>query len=353
MRLLQGNYKMNLDKNLFKSYWHLVCHKNEIAQDGDYVKFNTPLGDIVLFNDAKKIVAFDNKCAHRGTKIYQNNFGNQLNSCPYHKWTYRNSQLIIPDKYKFENCNINDVDIKKYQLALCGDFVFVGINPIFELEEQLGKDISDKIKNISFDIDKRIDFNRYDFNSYWGIAIENALEPNHLPFVHSKTLGLLGLGEGENVINGINSSIYFPIENQRIKKQLESFKKFFQINFQYKGYMCIYMFPFSMITSTFGYSYSVQNFFPSLRDENTTNFTSRLLTTKLSNEKYDQILSSFFESTININRTVFEEDHEICKLIPRDSWSIEPLKYMSTDEIKINHFRQICRDFTLSIEKNI
>jgi hypothetical protein len=113
------------------------------------------------------------------------------------------------------------------------------------------------------------------------------------------------------------------------------------------------MFPFSMITSTFGYSYSVQNFFPSLRDENTTNFTSRLLTTKLSNEKYDQILSSFFESTININRTVFEEDHEICKLIPRDSWSIEPLKYMSTDEIKINHFRQICRDFTLSIEKNI
>jgi hypothetical protein len=108
-----------------------------------------------------------------------------------------------------------------------------------------------------------------------------------------------------------------------------------------------------MLSSTFGYSYSLQNFFPSACNKNETNFTSRLLTSKLSRENYSQIMESFFESTAKVNRKVFEEDHEICKLMPSDSWSMEPLKYASELEEKIVHFRSMCRDFTLSIEKNI
>ena len=37
-------------------------------------------------------------------------------------------------------------------------------------------------------------------------------------------------------------------------------------------------------------------------------------------------------------------DHEICKLIPRDSWSMEPLKYASEVEAKIDHFWPIMRN---------
>ena len=99
-----------------------------------------------------------------------------------------------------------------------------------------------------------------------------------------------------------------------------------------------------MISSTFGYSYALQNFFPSATNEHETKFTSRLLISKLSSKNAAQILEPFFESTAKINRKVFEEDHEICKLIPRDSWSMEPLKYASEVEAKIDHFRQLCRN---------
>jgi len=50
----------------------------------------------------------------------------------------------------------------------------------------------------------------------------------------------------------------------------------FNISDQHEGYQSIYLFPFTMLTSTFGYSYSLQNFFPS-QESNKTFFYSRLL----------------------------------------------------------------------------
>jgi hypothetical protein len=40
---------------------------------------------------------------------------------------------------------------------------------------------------------------------------------------------------------------------------------------------------------------------------------------------------------------VFEEDHSICKIMPTDSWSPEPLEFISEQEVKIAHFRDLCR----------
>ena len=55
-----------------------------------------------------------------------------------------------------------------------------------------------------------------------------------------------------------------------------------------------------------------------------------------------KIVAPFFESSARINEMVFNEDHEICKLMPRDSWSSSPLKFPSKQEEKIAHFRQLC-----------
>ena len=334
---------MNFDSSLFTNYWHLICHKNELSNDGDFVKFDTPIGDVVLLNDMGNVVAFDNKCPHRGAKIYTEDSGNQTASCKYHRWAYRNSKIIVPDKHRFVDCDIDNADLNKYQIAWCGEFIFLGVKPRFELSEQLGS-VAEILEKISFGIDGRSDLNRYNFSCYWAISVENALEPYHIPMVHPQTLASLRLEDGENIFNKFNSIWYAPVGNLKLKKQLASFRKFFDIQYQYEGYMSIYIFPFTMLSSTFGYSYSLQNFFPSVSSQNETKFTSRLLTSKLSSEKYSQILEPFFESTADINRKVFDEDNEICKLIPHNSWSMEPLKYASEVEEKINHFRQMCRE---------
>ncbi|MEI6745901.1 MAG: Rieske 2Fe-2S domain-containing protein, partial [Methylococcaceae bacterium] len=170
---------MKLGKDLFINYWHLICHKSELANDKDYLKFNTPIGDVVLFNDMGDIVAFDNKCPHRGATFFKDDFGNQTVSCPYHRWAYRNSKLIVPDKQNFIDCDIENADLNKYRLEWCGDFAFLGIEPKFELHEQLGNDFVEILKKVSRNITRRHDFNRFDFLSHWAIAVENALEPYH------------------------------------------------------------------------------------------------------------------------------------------------------------------------------
>jgi phenylpropionate dioxygenase-like ring-hydroxylating dioxygenase large terminal subunit len=339
---------MQLDNHFFNSFWHLVCHRRELQASGDYVRFDTPSGEVVVFNDSGNVIAFDNRCPHRGARIYSSDFGNQAASCKYHGWTYKNGEIIVPNKDDFGSCNIESAHFNTYSLDWCGDFIFLGIAPVSKLYDQLGN-VAEILENISFNIDLRHDFDRYQYECYWPLAVENALEPYHISMVHPQTLATLNLENGENVFNGCNSIWYSPIGNSKIRKQLSGLKKLLNIDFQYEGYMSIYMFPFTMLSSTFGYSYSLQNFFPVAGNVERTNFTSRLLTTNAASINASQILKPFFDSTSTVNRMVFKEDHDICKIMPRDSWSAEPLMFPSDSERKIVHFRETCKKFAVTI----
>jgi phenylpropionate dioxygenase-like ring-hydroxylating dioxygenase large terminal subunit len=343
---------MNFDKDLFINYWHLICHKNELLNDGDFLRFDTPIGDVVLFNDLGSIIAFDNKCPHRGAKFFKEDFGNSIISCPYHRWAYRNSKVIIPDRNRFIDCNVDDADLNKYKVEWCGDFIFLGIEPRFELKEQLGDFVLDTLQSISGNIDRRFDFNRFDFECYWAIAMENGLELYHVPSVHSTTLWNAKLTEADVFLGENYSVLNAPIGNIKMKKQLLSLKKFFDLNFQYEGFMAIYIFPFTALTSTFGYSYGLQHYFPSAEQPNITKFTSRILSSKPSKYEYTEFLKPLLEQYALSARKVFEEDNGICKQIAMNSWSTSPLKYASSMEKQIVHFRKMCSENNNSISAN-
>lgn len=334
---------MELGKKLFQKYWHMLCHRRELPDDGDFLRFKTPIGDIVVFNDAGTYVAFDNRCPHRGAMIYLSDFGNQTNTCKYHGWTFKSGVLTIPSGDNFKDCSISNADLNRYQLEWCGDFIFVGVDPKDGLYDQLDG-VSEFIENISFNIDGRLDVNAYEYECYWPLALENALEPYHIGMVHPNTLANLRLEDGINTFYRQNSIWQAPIGNNRIKRQLKHLRSLFNIDYSYEGYISIFMFPFTMISSTFGYSYSLQNFFPSQNSTDRTNFMSRLLTCGARDNNSENIIRPFFDSSARVNRKVFEEDHSICRIMPADSWSPEPLKYMAEQEVKIAHFRQSCRE---------
>ena len=333
---------MNLGSQLFTKYWHMVCHRTELPCDGDFLKFKTPIGDLVVFNDGGEFVPFDNRCPHRGAIIYLTDSGNQANTCKYHGWTFKSGKVIIPSIEQFKSCNIERADLRKYRLDWCGDFLFVGIDPRHDLYNQLDG-VAEYIENISFNINGRTDLSAYEYECAWPLALENALEPYHIGMVHPSTLGALKLEDGINTFHGSNSVWQAPIGDVRIKKQLEKLGPFFNIDYGYQGYMSIFMFPFTMISSTFGYSYSLQNFFPSQTRVDRTNFMSRLLTCNARDERAENIIKPFLESSAKVNRQVFEEDHTVCKIMPTDSWSPQPLEFISEQEVKIAHFREFCR----------
>jgi hypothetical protein len=70
---------------------------------------------------------------------------------------------------------------------------------------------------------------------------------------------------------------------------------------------------------------------------------SRLLASNVRDEHSEKIVLPFLESSAKVNRQVFEEDHAICKIMPADAWCPEPLEFISDQEIKIAHFRELCR----------
>jgi len=335
---------MNFDVDVFRDYWHLICHRNELPQPGDYLRLQTVLGDLVVFNDAGDLVAFDNLCPHRGARMFGGTEGNQPATCRYHGWSYNHGRMVIPLTEDFGGCATHTAQINKYKVDWCGDFLFVGVTPRQALYDQLGG-TAEVLENISFNISGRFDFNSYEYQSYWAVAVENALEPYHIGMVHPETLGTLHLEAGRNEYHGQNSIWYAPVGNQRLNKQLRLLKKQFAIDYGYEGYMSVYLFPFTMISSTYGYSYSLQHFFPSARNDETAHFSSRLLLAHAASEQGQKIIAPLFSSTAQVNRKVFAEDHEVCQLVPRTSWNMEPLKYASVAEEKIGHFRASCREY--------
>lgn len=332
-----------ISRALVNAYWHPLCMRNQISADKDYVRFNVLDFEVVVFNDKGNLIAFDNRCPHRGTRFFIEDQGNQRIICPYHGWSFASGTLRVPNAKSFEGCDIGKANLNFFELSVCGDLVFFSVTPETSLKAQLGEDIFTLLEKITTGLDKCADFNRYGFESDWPISLENALEPYHIPMVHRDTLATLKLGVGHNYFSGQNSIWYAPVENEKVERRLTSLNKYFSVDEPYQGYMSIFIYPFSMLSSTFGYSYSMQNFFPALRDD-LTYFTSQLYPAPLTNERYSEIASAFITSTAAVNRQVFEEDHSICKRVPADTWSWQPPRYVNVLEEKLLHFRASCAE---------
>jgi phenylpropionate dioxygenase-like ring-hydroxylating dioxygenase large terminal subunit len=321
-----------LADKLIRNYWHLVAHRSELAQWGDYVRLDWPLGELALFNDEGAVIAFDNLCPHRGARYFIEDAGNGRIACPYHGWGFRDGELRIPLRSTFDAAEVAGARLNIYQTAWCGEFLFAGLAPAKALDDQLG-DMAQTLETVSRQIAARRDFNAFLWRSNWRVAVENALEGYHVSAIHPQTLGPLGLIDDETVFTGGGSIYTAQIGDARTAKGLERMKRFFDIDHAYDGYWTAHVFPFAMLSSTFGYSYSMQSFFPAAEDRRT-RVTSRLLTAR-TRPGSDAALDSFFESTGRVNRQVFEEDHAICARVSPLYDMAKPGRFFAGSELRV------------------
>ncbi len=323
---------------MFENHWHLVCHRSELERSGDYVRFTILDREIAIFNDGSSIIAFDNRCPHRGARIFDGHAGRQQFLCRYHGWSFRKGKLYGPKQQEFAGCDPAELDLNRLPIEWLEDFLFVSPAPSIGLSDQLGE-VAPILSAISRSIFDRADFNAYEFLSDWRIGLENALEPYHVGVVHPTSLGTLQLQPGRNDYHGINSVWSSPVGEARTEKRLRSLTRMFDLTYQYEGYQSIYMFPFTMLSSTFGFSYSLQQFYPSITSDRT-HFTSRLFRSRLKEAVKPELLAAFFDSSAELNRQTFEEDHQICQRVFTDSWSKDPPRCWSSSEEKLLHFRR-------------
>jgi phenylpropionate dioxygenase-like ring-hydroxylating dioxygenase large terminal subunit len=326
-----------LADKLIRDYWHLVAHRCELAQPGDYVRLDWPLGELVLFNDNDTVIAFDNLCPHRGARYFTEASGNGRIACPYHGWGFRDGELRIARRDMFDPAEIAGARLNAYQTAWCGDFLFAGLAPVQGLSDQLGS-MAATLQAVSRQIAARRDFNAFAWQSDWRVAVENALEGYHVSAIHPETLGPMGLTDIDTVFENGSSTYTAHIGDERTRKGLERMKRFFEIDYAFDDYWTVHIFPFAMLSSTYGYSYSMQTFFPAA-EAGRSWFTSRLLTAR-TKPGAAAVLDGFFESTAAMNRRVFEEDHAICARVSPLYDMAKPGRFFASSELRVRQMHR-------------
>jgi len=329
-------------ERLWQENWHLLAHRSELLESRDFVRFDVLGREVILHNDGASVVAFDNRCPHRGARIFDGDFGRERFLCRYHGWSYAKGRVFVADKESLAHCPLENLALNTLRLEWIDDFAFVSSAPTQSLDDQLAG-MAPLVAAVSQGISKRWDFNRYLYEADWRIALENALEPYHVGAIHPETLNMLRLTPGENRYHGRNSIWSTPLGDERMAKRLKSLGRLFDLPHQFQGYESLYLFPFTMLSSTYGYSQSIQHFLPSNIPERT-HFTSRLFTGRLAATVKPELITSFMQSSATMNRAVFEEDHDICKRVALDTWSSNPPRFWSSSEEKLLHFRRSYRE---------
>jgi phenylpropionate dioxygenase-like ring-hydroxylating dioxygenase large terminal subunit len=298
-------FKLECEK-LFKPFFHFGAHRSELSESGSFITLDACMKSIVLWNDDGEIRAFENSCSHRGCKLVKDRKGCQSKIvCPYHGWQFRKGQTI-PSSKEFLDLGQERLSLTYYQVEFCGEFIFFSPNPSQTLKSQLGS-FYDELAEVSLTICKRYDWNEQAFNSNWKIGVENAIESYHVKDVHLSTLFPLDLDTSNVVISGVNDQLIAPINNRKVSNKLSYLNSVFKKVIDKKFYFSYYLFPFSMVSSTYGYSYAVQTFFPSNKVIKT-NFVSRVYGVETS-------IVDFYIDIIEINRKIFIEDSDICELV--------------------------------------
>lgn len=330
------------ERRLWEENWHLFCHRSELSNASEYFRLEVFGDEVVAFNDGAEIVVFDNRCPHRGARIYDDMAGKRRWVCPYHGWSFVKGRFFIPQKETFRDCDPTTAQLNRYATAWVGDFLFISKAPSQSVSAQLAG-VEEIVASISRSIGMRRDLNAYSYRCDWKIAVENALDQYHVALVHHETLNRLKLEPAVDEYIGSNNVSRAALGDEKTIKKLKSLGRLFDIEFKPDGYIAIQLFPFTFLTSTFGYSYSLQQFYPTSRQGETA-FVSRFYSGALSSKLPPDTMDAFFASSIELNHRIFTEDADICARIPSSSWSPVPERFVCAGEDKIVEFRRLMRE---------
>ena len=353
-------------KFLYKRFWHFGAHSTELANNRDFIILKIYDFEVVLYNDNGEIIAFYNACPHRGSRLLSADIpgssknssnadkllhanaanctspahckGNRPIRCLYHNWSYSNGKLSIP--YKEEFSDYEGLDLFKLKVAKLGEFIFFADSPLMDLEKQVGHDFYKELEMVSASIDNCVDINTESiFDSNWKIGVENSLEQYHLGFVHPNSLNSLDLWDNPQ-FSAYNSKCVATVRNQKAAKKLARIKpNFLDSNYYEEGYFSYFLFPFSFVSSTCGYSYGIQSFFPHV--PNRTHFISRSYMAKGTTDN-----AIFSEGMIVMNKRIFDEDGAVSTSVQQGS-RVEDMNfaYAKIQEQRIGEFHRVYDEF--------
>jgi phenylpropionate dioxygenase-like ring-hydroxylating dioxygenase large terminal subunit len=160
--------------------WHPVAQSRDV-EPGKVLGVRLLGEAIVLWRVGEKVLAWQDLCMHRGTRLSLGRVEDETLVCAYHGWTYASSGQCVRFPAHPEQIPPAKARVKTYHVREAYDLVWVSLG-------QPSQDIPPfpEWDDASF---RKMLCGPYRFNASGPRIVENFLDIAHFPFVHGGILG--------------------------------------------------------------------------------------------------------------------------------------------------------------------
>jgi phenylpropionate dioxygenase-like ring-hydroxylating dioxygenase large terminal subunit len=344
--------KASLDKDfeaIFSESWLYVGNKSELINKNDFLTVELCKKSIVVQNINGQIGAFQNICAHRFNRIQIEKKGNRPFYCQYHGWSYdKNGIPKVPQKNTFNKEELACKKLVKYQVDICGEFVFVNLNLQNEvsLKSYLG-DIYSEIETLSKHIGVQISSDNLMHHANWKLLVENVLEGYHCPLVHRESLVKSGfctkMATDIQFLGYHNKWHSHKVNNHFVNRKSAKLAFLDNRSYKHESFYHIFIYPSLVISSSEGLLFYVGNILPD--SYNKTNLIIRFFAPILEGElaiKDKYLYEAFLTSAIESGKQVLLEDKPMVEGCQKglEEDSIQTGILSEIEEVRIIHFHK-------------
>lgn len=169
-----------IDDPILINEWHVVCRAEEL-EAGKPRAARLLDEDIVLWRIGDRLMAWQDLCVHRGTKLSLGTIDDGTLTCPYHGWVYDSEGRCVGIPAHPQLTPPGRAQVKAYQARIIYDWVWVSLG-------DPGHDVPAfaEWEDPSF---RKIHCGPYRFKAAAPRVVENFLDVAHFPFVHEGYLG--------------------------------------------------------------------------------------------------------------------------------------------------------------------
>ena len=190
-------------ERIFWGGWICLGRDEEIPTPGDYLVRDVVGESIVVTrNRSGALRAFYNVCAHRGTKLLDDDPAcghvSKVFKCPYHAWSFDLDGHLVgtPNVEEDEIFERSDYPLHAIAVGSYAGFVFVHLDPGARPLEAHLRDCPetitdfDRYRMADLRVGRRI---TYEVAANWKIVVENYNECLHCPTIHPELVSVVPL----------------------------------------------------------------------------------------------------------------------------------------------------------------
>jgi choline monooxygenase len=175
---------------VFARAWQMVGRADQVRVPGQYITCEVAGEPILIVRDIDGVLrGFFNVCRHHAAAIMTKPEGiTEILRCPYHGWTYNldGALVVTPEFAGVRNFDRSANGLIPVQAAIWEGLVFVKlVSEGPSLEEFLGRDLAQQIRQLSLEKFQWMERRTYTLNCNWKVFIDNYLDGGyHIPHLH-------------------------------------------------------------------------------------------------------------------------------------------------------------------------